>query len=563
MDVRLPDGTVLQNVPEGTTQAQLAQKLAANGYDVSKLGMQPQAQAPSPSVMDKPTREDAIRASIPARFAAGMAQPMVGAGQLIANAMALGSKPGDLRYEMAQNVNNYWSDQARKQQEAAQKENVGTNVAGFLGGMASPINAIAASRLASGLRGMQAVKAGAAMGALGGATAFDPNQTPESYAAQKTKDILAGTALGAVMTPAMGGIANAVSPKVSPQAQLLIKEGITPTPGQMIGGAAQRLEDKARSLPILGDMITAGQQGSIKQFNKAALNRALSPIGESTDEIGQTGIQQVRQKLQSAYDDLLPKMSFKTDDQFTSDMGNLKQLAANLAPKEQDKFNAVMADIESKLSPNGSMTGETFKIAESKLQQEAKKFAGSNDAYQQELGGALNEALNIYRSALPRANPDMADRLSAINQGWANYSRLRQAASSAGAAGSEGVFTPAQLAQAVRSQDTSVGRRATSEGTALMQDLASAGQNVLGNKYPDSGTAGRLLLSGGALGAGALNPAVPIGLGLAGLPFVGPGKVASSILLSKRPEYAAKLASHLRQIAPVVAAGAPLAIQQQ
>lgn len=34
MDVRLPNGTVIQNVPEGTTKAQLVQKLQANGMDV-------------------------------------------------------------------------------------------------------------------------------------------------------------------------------------------------------------------------------------------------------------------------------------------------------------------------------------------------------------------------------------------------------------------------------------------------------------------------------------------------------------------------------------------------
>ena len=37
MDVRLPDGTIINNVPEGTTKAQLMTKLKANGYDVSLL----------------------------------------------------------------------------------------------------------------------------------------------------------------------------------------------------------------------------------------------------------------------------------------------------------------------------------------------------------------------------------------------------------------------------------------------------------------------------------------------------------------------------------------------
>jgi len=50
MDVRLPDGTIIQNVPDGMTKAQLTEKLRANGYDVSKLEapqpMQPSQQAP-------------------------------------------------------------------------------------------------------------------------------------------------------------------------------------------------------------------------------------------------------------------------------------------------------------------------------------------------------------------------------------------------------------------------------------------------------------------------------------------------------------------------------------
>jgi hypothetical protein len=37
MDVRLPDGTVIKNVPDNMTKADLTAKLHANGYDVSKL----------------------------------------------------------------------------------------------------------------------------------------------------------------------------------------------------------------------------------------------------------------------------------------------------------------------------------------------------------------------------------------------------------------------------------------------------------------------------------------------------------------------------------------------
>jgi hypothetical protein len=45
MDVRLPDGTVIKNVPEGTTKRQLLDKLKAKGYDVGAMAA-PSAPAP-------------------------------------------------------------------------------------------------------------------------------------------------------------------------------------------------------------------------------------------------------------------------------------------------------------------------------------------------------------------------------------------------------------------------------------------------------------------------------------------------------------------------------------
>jgi len=46
MDVRLPDGTVIQNVPDGISKAELTAKLKSNGYDIAKLETAPQEVAP-------------------------------------------------------------------------------------------------------------------------------------------------------------------------------------------------------------------------------------------------------------------------------------------------------------------------------------------------------------------------------------------------------------------------------------------------------------------------------------------------------------------------------------
>lgn len=48
MDVKLPDGTIIKNVPEGTTKAQLASKMRANGMKFPQEWLQPSAPAKAP-----------------------------------------------------------------------------------------------------------------------------------------------------------------------------------------------------------------------------------------------------------------------------------------------------------------------------------------------------------------------------------------------------------------------------------------------------------------------------------------------------------------------------------
>lgn len=58
MDVKLPDGTVVRNVPDNITRAELTAKLQSNGYDVSQLGMRdksvPDSAPPEQKKEEKP-----------------------------------------------------------------------------------------------------------------------------------------------------------------------------------------------------------------------------------------------------------------------------------------------------------------------------------------------------------------------------------------------------------------------------------------------------------------------------------------------------------------------------
>jgi hypothetical protein len=76
MDVRLPDGTVIKNVPEGTTKRQLLDKLKAKGYDVGAMAAPsaPAPPAPEPETFGQQVlRGAASTADIVAESVPGMA----------------------------------------------------------------------------------------------------------------------------------------------------------------------------------------------------------------------------------------------------------------------------------------------------------------------------------------------------------------------------------------------------------------------------------------------------------------------------------------------------------
>jgi hypothetical protein len=79
MDVRLPDGTIIKGVPDGMSKADLTAKLAANGYDVSKL----EAPAVAPSEIPAPRKERGILQTIGAPIQAASEGIISGGGNVM------------------------------------------------------------------------------------------------------------------------------------------------------------------------------------------------------------------------------------------------------------------------------------------------------------------------------------------------------------------------------------------------------------------------------------------------------------------------------------------------
>lgn len=326
-----------------------------------------------------------------------------------------------------------------------------------------------------------------------------------------------GGAVGAGLSR-LGARYGAQAPANEAQTELLRREGVALTPGQQAGGVVKALEDKATSVPFLGDVIQQARRRGVEDFNRAAIERATLP-GMSVEGVGQGAIQDLRQGLGQAYDELLPKLNFKPDEQFVSDLQRLREMAdllpkkAGMHGKEINQFEQILdRQLIKRMTPQGNMSGETLKTAESEIGRLAAGYKADPSFDNRQLGDALSELQNVIRQNLTRTNPQYADELSAINNAYANFKRVQRAGAAIGS--QEGVFTPAQLRNAVKAMDKSKDKRAFSEGTARLQDLADAGQTVLPSKVPDSGTPGRLMsnvfsLSGLLSSAGGAAAALP------------------------------------------------------
>lgn len=460
--------------------------------------------------------------------------------------------------ERVEGINKTGEEEYQKGRSDANSPDVGRFVGNVVG--SAPVAAAIPGAAAPGLlaRTGAGIVGGAATGAL--EPVFDAKD--EDFWSKKGVQTGIGAAGGAVAPAVIGGAARMVSPNASlptSQARQLMDAGVTPTPGQILGGGANRIEEAAQSVPLVGDAIKGARGRAVEDFNRAAIDKALSPIGEKLHPdtpLGREAISEMHDKVGAAYDKLLPQLKVQADQQFVGNLRNLWQGAQGLTPDMAKKFGSSMQHVVlRKFSPGGGMTGESFKDVEGELGKLAKDYSTSAVASERELGGALKQAQAEMRDLLMRSNPQHADELGRINQSYGNTLRVEGAAGRIGS--DQGVFTPAQMLSSVRQLDPSMRKGSFARGEAPMQDFAEAGKAVLGNKVPDSGTPFRsMAMAAPALGGLYLaNPAAAIATGVGGLGAVGaytrPGTSLLASILASRPSGAGDVAGLLRQGAPL------------
>lgn len=411
------------------------------------------------------------------------------------------------------------ADRLAAYRQAAPGKSVGAEL---VGAVANPVNFIGGS-LINGARTLGGGVARAA--AVGGATGAAYGAGGGTDAKSRVKGAVTGGVAGSVIGGGLQGMgvglraaaARAAAKPISP-ARALANEGVGLTPGQMAGGVVQRAEDAATSIPILGDSIRGARIRGLETFNRAAIDRALAPIGQQLPEavsVGRDGVAEAAAAISATYDQALAPITVAPDAQFAADLAAIK--LPKSAPKElAAELKLTLGDIRRRLAV--PVSGNEWKVLDSDVRSavEAAGAATGKQASQRYLRDATKQARTALQDLLARSNPTALAVVKRADEATANLARVRQAAQMVGA--KEGIFTPGQLSNAVRSTDNSVGNRAYAQGEALMQNLSDPAQAVLPSTVPDSGTPfrslmGTLGLTGGGVALGADPVAVGVGVG--------------------------------------------------
>jgi hypothetical protein len=322
----------------------------------------------------------------------------------------------------------------------------------------------------------------AGTGALGSGIAGGLQPVTEGdFLTEKMKQVGTGAAAGAVAGAGANALGRVISPDVAPEVAKLRKMGVSPTPGQVMGGAFKSAEEKLSSTPIVGQAIKSGQQRAVEQFNAAAVNRSLTPISEKLPKgvIGSEAISFADDKLGAAYDRVLGKIGpSKPDAQLANDITGALGKLSNMKDATAEQFRKIVQNEFGQRAVNsgGTLDGEAIKAAESNLGQMVRRIrsAPASSADDLALAESIEDTQQAVRKWLQRAHPDAATELKAVNAGYANFLRNVRAASSVGA--EDGVFSPAQLHNAVKALDKSRNHKQFAKGTALMQDVSAAGK---------------------------------------------------------------------------------------
>ena len=490
MDIELPNGTVIKDIPEGTPKSVIMEKAIRAGLAKPEdFGVQ-QQQASTPS----------------SGLLMGIKDPISGGAQLLPKGLEFLTSAGGLAPNP---VSQFFGSEAERvramnvaEEAAYQKQrqaqgDTGLDVSRIAGNIVSPANIVGGIRAAQGARalgagiGTQAAVSGAVQGAM------QPVNEPTGFAEEKATQIGLGAIGGKVGEAVASATGKVLNPLASKAEQTMRDLGITPTPGQTLGGVYKKAEDFAQNLPLIGGQIRNAREKVLFDFNKGVINKALDKVGDKLPEsvVGRDAVAYAAEQVSNKYDEVLGKMNFNLDFKTTSGILDALNKANLPSAAQREEATNVLNNIALDKFSGKTLTGAEYKAIESDLAKEVVKYKNSQAAADRNIGDALQGVLNTFKTELYQQNQRYTPQLRRIDSAYGDLKVMERAAANTGA--ENGVFTPKQYSLAVKQSDLTRQKSAFARGTARGQELSEAALKTIGQDA-SSTLEGRLAI--GSLG---------------------------------------------------------------
>lgn len=499
-DIRMPDGTIIRNVPDGTPRAEIERRWRSS-LDNRKTANHP------------------------------VAGPILSGLQGAADMLTLGfdDEIGAARDTIDPfNPNSGWRKgfgaafrenqrrrQARKDELASvnPKSSIAGSMAGAIlpavltgGGSlaATPRAAAQGGRVARAARALAPTVAQSAaygVGSGSGTLGDRVKRVPEAVAYGVAGD-LAGRGLGKVASRLIGG------KRVPANVRKLADEGIVLTPGQRAGKGSLRntFEDKVLgSIPFVSDVPAAAARRGENDLRVAVANRVLSPVGQKIERgtpINNEAIGAIQDMVGKAYDDAIAPLSLRIDDTIAAQLDDIVGTAQReVGPDAASQVGAYANYIKGRLAEG--LTGEPLKREIQNLRGVASGSMGKDPM----LGSKFWDIHNVLDEGLSRqGGAGVPEAYRNAREAQTLLSRMNDAASRGGV--TNGEFGPTQLLQAAKKRGYGTTTANVASGEARLMDLANAAADVMRNKTANSGTPGRLLAGGLGLGGATTGAAM-------------------------------------------------------
>lgn len=293
-----------------------------------------------------------------------------------------------------------------------------------------------------------------------------------------------------------------------PNVQTLQQAGIPLTVGQQVGNSGRAgamvkgVEDRLSGLPVVGDTVQARRMEGFRSFNSKAFDRALEPIeGSVGDAVGEDAIERAQTLVSEAYGKALEGKAVMPDEAFSRDMTNALTRAGKL-PRVGEEIMDQIVEILRPYDGEAALTGEAMQTISQELQQLKRSYR--NDPMKKRVGDVVGAAEQSIFGMFERQAPEVMPAYNKAKTAYRRLSILEDAVLKG--KNQQGVFTPAQLGAAdVANTKKYDGKGAAARGDRPFMDLQRAAQDVLPNKVPDSGTAGRVVVPAVAAGQAPLS----------------------------------------------------------